>query len=348
MPKIIDRIKYYYSLPSQIRTLNQKIQEYSKLNELNSRFNELNSRFNEFIEYEDYSYNHNVPSNLIIQELKDQFWTRMNKKLDLENPKTFDEKIQWLKIYDSTPLKTELADKYKVREWVKNKIGEEYLIPLLGVWDDFDQIDFSSLPNQFVLKTNHSSGTNIIVADKESFNISCARRQIINWMNTNFAYKVCFEMHYRDIKPLIIAEKYLENDKKHLSDYKVYCFNGEPKLIQYLEYKGQPETATYDCSWNRLPYTFGKNPCENDISKPARLNELINLSKTLAKGFALVRTDFYILNSGDIKFGEMTFTPGSGLHYWKDQKHDQELGDLIVLPEKYYLSGIDYGEELNK
>ena len=168
-------------------------------------------------------------------KLRKFFYARTKKHLNLDNPQTFNEKIQWMKLYDSTPIKTRLADKYLVRDWVKEKIGEEYLIPLLGVYDKFEDINFDKLPNQFVIKCNHGCGYNIIVKDKSKLDLVDTKAKLDKWMNENFAFKVGLELHYRDIKPKIIIEKFIENKGTNdLYDYKFWCFDGKVKYIQFL------------------------------------------------------------------------------------------------------------------
>ena len=190
--------------------------------------------------------------------LKDWFFEKTGEILNLDNPQTFNEKIQWMKLYDSTPIKTRLADKYLVREWVKEKIGEEYLITLLGVWDNFDEIDFDKLPNQFVLKCNHGCGYNIIVKDKKTFNIENARKKINAWLREDFAFKYGFEMHYSDIPRKIIAEKYIENSDNDLYDYKVWCFNGKAQYVQFLSERNTDglKMAFYDRDWNKENFVY--------------------------------------------------------------------------------------------
>lgn len=264
------------------------------------------------------------------------------EKLDLDYPKTFNQKIQWLKLYDSTPLKTRLADKYLVRDWVKEKVGEEYLIPLLGVWDSFDEIDFNQLPNRFVLKTNHGCGWNLVVKDKSSFNKDEAKIKFDRWMNKNYAFSAGFELHYMNIPPKIVAEAYLENENDVLHDYKVFCFDGKAESILYVSDHGRNLTRTfYDLEWNQLPFTYSdanaKQPCatlEEPLPKPHNLERLIELSEKLAQGFAMVRVDFYVLNDGTLKFGEMTFTSMSGICSWNPPEQDRIYGELIKLPPK--------------
>lgn len=261
-------------------------------------------------------------------------WYKINtgKTLDLKHPKTFNEKIQWLKLYDSTPLKTKLADKYLVRNWVKEKIGEEYLIPLLGVWKKFDDIDFDKLPNQFVLKTNHGSGMNIIVKDKSKFDKKDAKQKFDKWLKINYAFKFGFELHYKNIKPLIIAEKYLENINGETKDYKFLCFDGEPKCIwvdsdRYSEHKRN----VFDLNWNEQKITFHNYEQAKFIEKPVNLEKMTELSKILSEGFKHVRVDFYEVNN-KVYFGEVTFTSSSGIEKISPHEFDLELGNLIHLP----------------
>ncbi len=264
------------------------------------------------------------------------------KPLNLDNPRTFNEKIQWLKLYDSTPLKTRLADKYLVREWVKEKIGEEYLIPLLGVYDRFEDIDFDKLPNQFVIKCNHGSGYNIIVKDKSSLDLAEAKQKIDMWMQDNFAFH-SMELHYRDIQPKIVIEKYMDEIGDALYDYRFFCFNGKVKQIWLDIFSGTPnhKRKIYDTNWNELNITVKWPRLETDVEKPHNLEKMIRLAEKMSEGFALVRVDFYDVND-KIYFGEMTFTSMSGTGKFEPEIEDLKLGKLITLPKLAY--NIDTGE----
>ena len=270
----------------------------------------------------------------------------MHKPLNLNNPQTFNEKIQWLKLYDSTPIKTQLADKYLVRDWVKEKIGEKYLIPLLGVYDKFEDIDFYKLPKQFVIKCNHGCGFNIIVKDKSKLNLADTKEKLDKWLNTNFAFQYGYELHYRDIKPKIIIEQYIENKGSNgdLYDYKFWCFNGKVKYIQFLSERNLDglKMAFYDRNWIKQHFVYSYPLDEKIIKKPNNLKEMIQLAETLSKDFNHVRVDFYRLDNGHIYFGEMTFTSASGLCKWNDEKINKYFGALIKLPELAY--NIDTGE----
>ena len=253
--------------------------------------------------------------------LKKRFELETGKKLDLDHPQTYNEKIQWMKLYDSTPLKTQLADKYRVREWIREKIGDQYLIPLLGVWYKFDDIDFDSLPDQFALKCNHGCGYNYIVKDKKAMNMEYARKKFEYWLKRNYTFVSCrLELHYKDIKPCIIAEKYIEQMDGNLYDYKIHVFNGEPKIIQVIGDRDlnhhKAREAFFDPDWNQVK--LANHTYESyDIlpKKPEKLQQMLQIAEKLGSEFTYVRVDLYDL-SGDIKFGEMTFAPKSGFGKW--------------------------------
>lgn len=259
--------------------------------------------------------------------------------LNLDNPTTYNEKIQWLKLYDSTPEKTRLADKYLVRDWIAEKIGEEYLVPIIGVYKKFEDIDFDKLPNQFVIKCNHGSGYNIIVKDKSQINIDDVKNKINKWMRENFAYRYGYELHYRDIEPKIIIEKYIENQGTNdLYDYKFWCFDGKVYYIQFLSERNLDglKMAFYDKKWNKQNFVYDYPLDVKNIEKPDNLNDMIKLAEKLSKGFSHVRVDFYRMNNGKLYFGEMTFSSASGVSKWNDESINKKFGDLIKLPSKIY------------
>lgn len=265
------------------------------------------------------------------------------KDLDLDNPRTFNEKIQWLKLYDSTPIKTQLADKYRVREWVKEKIGEEYLIPLLGVYDAFDEIDFDKLPDKFVMKCNHGSGWNIIVPDKSKLDLQDAKSKIDRWMNDNYAFKAGCELHYRDIQPKIVIEEFLDEISNNIYDYRFFCCNGKVEQIWIDVFSGTPEhkRKIYDKNWNELNIIVKWPRLETSLPRPKNLEKMIELSEKMSKEFSLVRVDFYDIND-KIYFGEMTFTSMSGIGKFEPEIEDLKLGQKIKLPKLAY--NIDTGE----
>ena len=264
-----------------------------------------------------------------------KIWYKMKtgKDLNLEHPRTFNEKIQWLKLYDRDPLRTQLTDKYLVRDYIKDKIGEEYLIPLLGVWDKFDDINFDELPNKFVLKCNHGSGWNLVVQDKFQLDISKAKSKFDRWMAANFAFNG-LQMQYENIVPKIIAEQYIENQTGDLWDYKFWCFDGKVENIMFLSNRKQHLCKNnFDRNWNPQKFTSSKYPGSNQvIEKPSNLDEMIDLSENLSKGFNFVRIDLYRLNDASIKFGEFTFTPLNGIYTWNPEEMDDYFGALIKLP----------------
>lgn len=267
--------------------------------------------------------------------IKEWYFGRTGENLDLENPTTYNEKIQWMKLYDSTQLKADLADKYCVREYVRERIGEQYLIPLLGVWANVDDIPFDDLPEQYVLKANHGCGYNIIVKDKKQFHQEDAKKKLSKWLKTNFAYSAGLELHYKMIKPVIIAEQYIENLNGELNDYKVFCFNGKARYIMFLkDRQTKLKMAFYDTEWNLMPFVYSHERLTEEIPRPDNLDELIRISEKLAEGFPHVRVDFYRLNNGEYRFGELTFTSFSGACIWTPPEYNKILGDLIELPEK--------------
>ena len=265
------------------------------------------------------------------------FQERRGRPLDLDNPKTFTEKIQWLKIFDATPIKSRLADKYLVRNWVAEKIGEQYLIPLLGVWDDFDDIDFDALPDQFVLKCNHGCGMNIIVRDKKNFDVERAREKINAWLAVDWGAQRHLELHYTRINRKIIAEKFMtDGDAPDLTDYKFGCFNGKvPYCKATTERSAKIRCDYFDMNWQHMNFERNDYP-NNDhperIPRPKNFELMKKLAATLSEGFAFVRVDFYEIG-GRVYFGEMTFTPAAGSMSYKSEETDEFLGSLLKLPK---------------
>ena len=272
------------------------------------------------------------------KKLSAYYGVRYGKKLHLNNPYTFSEKIQWLKLFDSSNhLKTKLADKYEVREWVASKIGTEYLIPLVGAWDKFSDINISELPSKFVLKTNHGCATNVIITNKNNVNWSEVEQIYKGYLSINYAF-YAFEPQYMDIKPKIIAEKYIESQEGTLYDYKIHCFNGQPYYIHVIGDRDlinhKAYEAFYDIKWNLQEFTSNTFPkYEKIIEQPKSFDKMLQLAAVLSADFAYVRVDLYELDNGDIKFGEMTFTPASGMYDWNPPETDSKWGDLIKLPD---------------
>lgn len=260
---------------------------------------------------------------------------RTGKALDLENPKGYNEKLQWLKINDRKSLYTELVDKFAVREHIKNTIGEEYLIPLIEVYDDVEEIDWEKLPNQFVLKCTHGSSTNIICKDKKKLNIEKSKRRLKKWLKRNWFW-FGREWPYKNVKPRIIVEKYLNQiDDDELRDYRFFCFNGEPKFIA-LDYsitdKSKTRRNIYDLDWNFQPVSISyPNELKKTVEEPEKLEEMISLSRKLSKNIPHVRIDFYNIGS-KIIFGEMTFYHQSGMAKIVPREFEDKMGSWIELP----------------
>jgi len=261
--------------------------------------------------------------------------------LNLDNPRTINEKMQWLKLYDSTSMKARLADKYLVRDWVAETIGEQYLIPLLGVWDRFDDIDFDALPNQFVLKTNHGSGWVIIVRDKSKFDVVDARIRLNKWMATNFTFEAGFEMHYRHMVPKILAEELIGTTKTN--DYRFWCFDGQVHYIMIdIDRATDHRRVVFDTNWQLQSYAMGYDLPDAIPERPPELDTMIRLAGTLSKGFPQVRVDMYCVDH-KIYFGEMTFTSTSGTRPTPPE-FAYELGALTVLPSPTPLIGSTPGK----
>ena len=276
-------------------------------------------------------YLQNIDERKYPKLLQEEYCRRTGRSLDWNHLVTYNEKMQWAKLYDKDPRKTEYSDKYKVREFVEKTIGSEYLIPLYGVYKKFDDIKFDELPKEFVLKTNNGSNTNIIVKDKEKLNLVEAKKKFTRWLHTDYSLISGFELHYRDIQPLIIAEKLIGNGKD-LWDYKFLCFSGKVYYVwvdigRFSEHKRN----VYDLEWNLQPwnqYNYGN--FDGKIEKPKNFDKMVELATKLAQGFAHVRVDLYNVD-GEIYFGEMTFTNGSGFEPIIPEKYNQMLGNLWKL-----------------
>ncbi|MCH5172389.1 MAG: hypothetical protein J1F31_06155 [Erysipelotrichales bacterium] len=265
-----------------------------------------------------------------IHKLDKMYYSWTGNHMDLNDCGRYTEKIQWRKLYDHNELYSMLSDKYLVRDWVKDKIGEEYLIPLYGHWESFNEIDFSQLPNQFVLKTNNASQTNYIVLEKNKINTKLLKRKFNFWLKMDFSTFAGYEMQYTQIKPLIIAEQFIQQDNHTLDDYKFLCFNGRVKYIWVDKDRyGNHKRAMFDTNWKfqewSQRYLLDKSEGEK-ILPPKNLDKMIEIANTLASGFDHVRVDLYNIN-GKIYFGEMTFTNGSGFEKIIPDKYDYILGD---------------------
>ena len=258
---------------------------------------------------------------------------RIGFNLNLDNPKTIQDKLNWLKIYDSTPLKTKCADKIKLREYCKEKIGEDLCIPILFVYDKTDDIDWNKLPNRFVIKCNHGSGMNIIVKDKEKANKIDIVKKLNTFMKDDFAFHVGYEMHYHNIPHKIFVEEYMTDDKQSASllDYKFWCFNGTPRFMTVNDGNGHGRMNFYDVNFNKidLERTDFKAMITSP-EKPKTFEKMLEYAKILSKDFKFVRVDFYEI-AGKLFLGELTFTPGAGFFKFKNPENDKKVGDMLVL-----------------
>lgn len=275
-----------------------------------------------------YDFYRTLDSRKYKKELAIWFKSRTGHELNWENPTGFNQKIQYLKLYDSTPLKTKLVDKYQVKSWVAEKIGEQYVTPLLGVFNSFDEIDFSKLPQKFVLKgTQHG----VIIVDQATMSIDDIRQKCHYFLTTNFAYLYGLELQYRDVPPRLIAEEFLPVNE--IYDYKIWCFHGKPMFIsvQYIDEHHNVYINFYDLDWNLQNFSSYKK-IDTIIKKPLFINTLIEKATILSQDFLFVRVDFYVLSNNLIKFGEMTFTPTSGIASWNPPYADDLLGKKLTLP----------------
>jgi len=266
--------------------------------------------------------------------LKILFKLRLNKSLNLKNPKTFNEKLQWLKLYDRKPIYTTMVDKYQAKEYVANIIGDEYIIPTLGVWDRFDDIDFDSLPNQFVLKCTHDSGGLVICRDKSTLDKAAAKQKIEKSLKVNYYWRGR-EWPYKNVKPRIIAEKFLDDGSGDaIYDYKFFCFNGVPKIMYLSRDKSkEPRTDFFDMSYNHLNMRMRDLNADVLPEKPECFEEMKHLAAVLSKDIPHVRVDFYMVNK-KIYIGEMTFFHCGGFVQVKPEEWNSTMGDWIQLPQE--------------
>lgn len=265
--------------------------------------------------------------------VKWEYFSGMGKFPNLDNPRTYNEKLQWLKLNDIHPEYCTLVDKYAAKEHVKKIIGEEHIIPTLGVWDSFDEIDFDKLPDQFVLKTTHDSGGVAICKDKSEKTIREARKKINKSLKHNFFYEHR-EYPYKNIKPRVVAEQLMVDESgTELKDYKFFCFDGEPKML-FVATDRPHDTRFdfFDMDWNHLPFKQGHPLASREIKKPKGFGEMKRLSKELSKGFSHVRVDLYDIN-GQIYFGELTFFHFSGNVPFEPEEWDYKIGEWLNLPK---------------
>lgn len=267
--------------------------------------------------------------------LKHQYHAFIGHKLNLSSPIGFNEKLQWLKLYNRDPFQKTLVDKQAVKEYIAETIGEEYVIPTLGVYAHFDDIDFDTLPDQFVLKCTHDSGSTVVCNNKATFNTAAARKKLTKKLKQNLFWWGR-EWPYKDVQPQIIAEAYMEDANGRLDDYKFMCFNGQVKCsfvcTDRFSDKGLHITF-FDPDWNVMPFERSYPAVKEGLPKPSQYEKMVELAQTLSKGIPFVRVDFYEAD-GKIYFGEMTFYPGCGFEAFQPEQWDKTLGDWITLPPK--------------
>ena len=267
--------------------------------------------------------------------LKAMYRIIMKKKLHLKDPKTFNEKLQWLKLYDRNPAYTRMVDKYEVRQYVKEMIGEDYLIPLAGgPWERFDEIDFSNLPEQFVLKCTHDSGSVAICRNRDEFNIESVREKFQRALKGNFFYGGR-EWPYKNVKPRIIAEKYISGEKgQEIRDYKLHSFNGEMKFVLVCaDRTGTEKKVFYDRNWIKLPLKRPGMSSDITVPRPQLFDRMVDISKKFSKEIPFLRVDLYEI-SGKLYFGELTFFPAGGFEAFEPEEWDEKIGAWLHLPVK--------------
>lgn len=257
----------------------------------------------------------------------------IGKKMNWKSPKGFNEKLQWLKIYDRNPKYRELVDKFLVRDYIKKTIGEDYLIPIIGLWDNFEDIDFGVLPNRFVLKCTHDSGSAVICKDKNTFDRVAAGDKLSKCLNRDMFYWGR-EWPYKGLSPKIICEQYMEDGSGDLEDYKFMCFNGEPKMVFTCTERRSEDglkVTFFDMNWNKLPFYRHYPASTKLVAKPSCFDEMVRLAKILSKDIPFARIDFYEIQ-GKVYFGEITFYPGCGFEEFHPEEWDEKIGNMINLP----------------
>lgn len=254
--------------------------------------------------------------------------------INWKNPKTYNEKLQWLKIHDRKPIYTTMVDKFEVKQYVADRIGEEYIIPTLGVWDSVEDIDFDKLPEQFVLKCTHDSGGLVICPDKSKLDVDAAKKKLAHSLKQNFFWSGR-EWPYKNVKPRIIAEKYMVDESGYeLKDYKFFCFGGEPKAL-FIASDRQLEGEEvkfdfFDMDFHHLPFRNGHPNATHPIACPPAFEKMKELAAVLSKGIPQLRVDFYDIN-GQVYFGELTFFHHSGLETFEPAQWDEKFGEWIKL-----------------
>lgn len=346
----------YAGLEQLIVSESKKTKEASKniqsislqISDTKNVLNRLKNENKQMCQKLEYKIRRYMPEEKWTDAIVDWYYEVTGRTIDIHNPKTYNQIVQWAKIYDNTEIKSRLADKYEVREWVAERIGEEHLIPLLGTWDKAEDIDFEQLPDSFVLKCNHGCAYNIIVKDKANLDKIKTIKQLNDWLHEDFAFKG-FELHYTRIKPCIIAEKYMLTDEMDdLPDYKFFCFGGKVfcsfTIDNIKERHSEGRLGIFDRDYNLMPYCRKDfKPITEQLEKPENYDKMIELAEILAEGFSHVRVDFYNIE-GKIYFGEMTFSTGNGRGFFEPEEFDYILGEQWIK----YLPELNYEERLKR
>jgi hypothetical protein len=263
--------------------------------------------------------------------IKKRFVKRHGYELNLEDPRTFSDKIQWLKVYGNLEQYARFVDKYTVKEFVKKMVGEKFIIPTIGIYEKVSDINFNVLPKSFVIKATHGSHWNIIVKDKQRINQGSLIKEMEGWLKLNY-YLKGGEPQYKNVQRRIIIEKYIEDLSGDLKDYKFFCFNGVPRYIQVdVDRFTDHQRDIYNLDWEKVPFKLVCKNVSHPVPKPEKLEQMIEISRTLSQSFPFVRVDLYYTN-GRIYFGELTFTPHSGLGRIIPNDYDYKMGKWIKLP----------------
>ncbi|MDR1005505.1 MAG: glycosyl transferase [Bacteroidales bacterium] len=268
--------------------------------------------------------------------LKIMYFIYFRKRLDLKNPKTFCEKLQWIKLYDRKEIYHTMVDKYEMKKFVSDRIGSEYVIPVLGVWDRFEDIDFNTLPDKFILKCTHDNGSYTICKDKKTFDTSVIPPRIARGMKKN-QFKYSREWPYKGLKRRIIAEPLLKDSQSdYLTDYKFFCFMGQPEYLWIITDRGSKEginETCFDMQGNRAPIVQkGYLPDNKPVDLPKNLTKMIEFARILSRDTLHLRVDFYNV-AGQIYVGELTFFDGGGYYPFEPEEYNMIMGDWIKIPK---------------
>lgn len=274
----------------------------------------------------------------------DYFFTH-KKMPKLQNPKTFSEKLQWIKLYGGLEKYTKYVDKLEVRDFISKTIGKEHLVPLIGVWEKFEDMPFDKLPHQFVLKATHGSAYIFVCKNKSSLDINSLKKTVTKWIQEDF-YNKTREIQYKFCKPKIICEEYLEDEFGELTDYKIFCSNGKPYIVEVIwdRFTDNRGDVYKDLNWKTLDIAYIGHPYSKKIlKKPSNLKEMLEISKKLSKIFPFVRVDMYSIKN-KIYVGELTLTPANGLERFDPPEVDYQLGELIDLSKYNKDQNIKYNK----